>query len=167
MLSVCALAIIFWVHFSCLRVGVKCASNFCTTELFRSKTNFLQVIIEMRSTRSTRKTRKQRGGAATPLPLSFFNPGSASFSASANAISTSQTSSLARQGIYQTGGSKKQQSKSLKGKKTQKQKQRGGFSPSVMGPFIKNVEALAAPLSIYLGWKMIKGLRGSKASRKK
>ena len=109
-------------------------------------------------------TRKQRGGAATPLPLSFFNPGSASFSASANAISTSQTSSLARQGIYQTGGSK---SKSLKGKKTQKQKQRGGFSPSVMGPFIKNVEALAAPLSIYLGWKMIKGLRGSKASRKK
>jgi len=126
----------------------------------------------MRSTRSTRKTRKQRGGAATPLPLSFFNPGSAPFSASANAISTSQTSSLARQGIYQTGGSKSkslkaQQSKSLKGKKTQKQKQRGGFSPSVMGPFIKNVEALAAPLSIYLGWKMIKGLRGSKASRKK
>ena len=110
-------------------------------------------------------TRKQRGGAATPLPLSFFNPGSASFSASANAVSTSQTSSLARQGIYQTGGAKKQQKK--KQQKTRKQKQRGGFSPSVMGPFIKNVEALAAPLSIYLGWKMIKGLRGSKASRKK
>ena len=126
----------------------------------------------MRSTRSTRKTRKQRGGAATPLPLSFFNPGSAPFSASANAISTSQTSSLARQGIYQTGGSKsrKQQSKKQQSKKQQskkQQKQRGGFSPSVMGPFIKNVEALAAPLSIYLGWKMIKGLRGSKASRKK
>ena len=115
-------------------------------------------------------TRKQRGGAATPLPLSFFNPGSASFSASANALSTSQTSSLARQGIYQTGGAKKQQQKKQQQKKqqkTRKQKQRGGFSPSVMGPFIKNVEALAAPLSIYLGWKMIKGLRGSKASRKK
>ena len=115
-------------------------------------------------------TRKQRGGAATPLPLSFFNPGSASFSASANALSTSQTSSLARQGLYQTGGAKKQQQKKQQQKKqqkTRKQKQRGGFSPSVMGPFIKNVEALAAPLSIYLGWKMIKGLRGSKASRKK
>ena len=115
-------------------------------------------------------TRKQRGGAATPLPLSFFNPGSASFSASANALSTSQTSSLARQGIYQTGGAKKQQQKKQQQKKqqkTRKQKQRGGFSPSVMGPFIKNVEALAAPLSIYLGWKMIKGLRGSQASRKK
>jgi hypothetical protein len=125
----------------------------------------------MTQSNKRKSTRKQRGGAATPLPLSFFNPGSASFSASANAVSTSQTSSLARQGIYQTGGAKKQQSKSLKGKKTRKQKslkkQRGGFSPSVMGPFLKNVEALAAPLSIYLGWKMIKGLRGSKASRKK
>ena len=114
-------------------------------------------------------TRKQRGGAATPLPLSFFNPGSASFSASGTNLSTAATSTLARQGIYQTGGAKS--SKSRKGqKKQQKQKsrkQRGGFSPSVMGPFLKNVEALAAPLSIYLGWKMIKGLRGSKASRKK
>ena len=113
----------------------------------------------MTQSNKRKTTRKQRGGAATPLPLSFFNPGSASFSASANAISTSQTSSLARQGIYQTGGSKS--------RKQQSKKQRGGFSPSVMGPFIKNVEALAAPLSIYLGWKMIKGLRGSKASRKK
>jgi hypothetical protein len=128
----------------------------------------------MRSTRTTRKiTRKQRGGAATPLPLSFFNPGSAPFSASASALSTAATSTLARAGIYQTGGSKsRKQQKSLKqkSKKQQKQKslkkQRGGFSPSVMGPFLKNVEALAAPLSIYLGWKMIKGLRGSKKSRK-
>jgi len=134
----------------------------------------------MTQSNKRKTTRKQRGGAATPLPLSFFNPGSASFSASANAVSTSQTSSLARQGIYQTGGAKskkqqskkqqtkKQQSKKQQSKKQQKtRKQRGGFSPSVMGPFIKNVEALAAPLSIYLGWKMIKGLRGSKASRKK
>ena len=130
---------------------------------------FLRVIIEMRSTRSNRSTRKQRGGAATPLPLSFFNPGSAPFSASASALSTAATSTLARAGIYQTGGSKsRKQQKSLKQQKSRKQqKQRGGFSPSVMGPFLKNVEALAAPLSIYLGWKMIKGLRGSKASRKK
>jgi hypothetical protein len=120
-------------------------------------------------TQSKRKTtRKQRGGAATPLPLSFFNPGSASSSASANALSTAATSTLARQGIYQTGGAKsRKQQKSQKQQSRKQKKQRGGFSPSVMGPFIKNVEALAAPLSIYLGWKMIKGLRGSKASRKK
>jgi len=120
----------------------------------------------MTQSNKRKTTRKQRGGAATPLPLSFFNPGSASSSASANALSTAATSTLARQGIYQTGGAKsRKQQKSRKHQKSRKQ--RGGFSPSVMGPFIKNVEALAAPLSIYLGWKMIKGLRGSKASRKK
>jgi len=129
----------------------------------------------MTQSNKRKTTRKQRGGAATPLPLSFFNPGSASLSASASNLSTAATSTLARQGIYQTGGAKsrkgqkkqKKQQKSRKQQKSIKQKQRGGFSPSVMGPFIKNVEALAAPLSIYLGWKMIKGLRGSKASRKK
>jgi len=51
-------------------------------------------------------------------------------------------------------------------KKQQTRKQRGGFfSPSVMGPFLKNVEALAAPLSIYLGYKMLKGLKGKKTRR--
>ena len=46
-------------------------------------------------------------------------------------------------------------------------KQRGGFfSPSVMGPFLKNVEALAAPISIYLGYKMLKAMRSGKKSRK-
>jgi hypothetical protein len=34
-----------------------------------------------------------------------------------------------------------------------------------MGPFLKNVEALAAPLSIYLGYKMLKGLKGKKTRR--
>ena len=54
------------------------------------------------------------------------------------------------------------------GKRSQKtRKQRGGFfSPTVMGPFLKNVEALAAPLSIYLGYKMYKGLKGKKGTRR-
>lgn len=119
----------------------------------------------MTQSNKQKTTRKQRGGAATPLPLSFFNPGSGPSSASASNLSTAATSTLARAGIYQTGGYKKSSKRSRKQRKTRKQ--RGGFSPSVMGPFLKNVEALAAPLSIYLGWKMIKGLRGSKASRKK
>jgi len=60
----------------------------------------------------------------------------------------------------QRGGGKRHQ------KKQQTRKQRGGFfSPSVMGPFLKNVEALAAPLSIYLGYKMLKGLKGKKTRR--
>jgi hypothetical protein len=66
--------------------------------------------------------------------------------------------------MKQRGGASRKQKKNQKKQKTQKQ--RGGFfSPTVMGPFLKNVEALAAPLSIYLGYKMLKGLKGKKTRR--
>jgi hypothetical protein len=68
----------------------------------------------------------------------------------------------------QRGGGKRKNQKSQKKQQTRKQtqKQRGGFfSPSVMGPFLKNVEGLAAPLAIYLGYKMLKGLKGKKTRR--
>ena len=104
--------------------------------------------------------KKQRGGAS--LPFSFFNPvaswGGASWGgASADtSLTTAQTGSLARTGIFQTGGGR-----------TRKFKMRGGFSPSVMGPFLRNVEALADPLSMYLGWKMFKGTKGRKSKTSK
>ena len=64
----------------------------------------------------------------------------------------------------QRGGGKRKNQKSQK--KQQTRKQRGGFfSPSVMGPFLKNVEGLAAPLAIYLGYKMLKGMKGKKTRR--
>ena len=68
----------------------------------------------------------------------------------------------------QRGGGKRKNQKTQKKQQTRKQtrKQRGGyFSPSVMGPFLKNVEGLAAPLAIYLGYKMLKGIRGKKTRR--
>ena len=66
--------------------------------------------------------------------------------------------------MKQRGGSRKQKQKKNQKKKTQKQ--RGGFfSPTVMGPFLKNVEGLAAPLAIYLGYKMLKGFKGKKTRR--
>ena len=64
----------------------------------------------------------------------------------------------------QRGGGKRKNQKTQK--KQQTRKQRGGyFSPSVMGPFLKNVEGLAAPLAIYLGYKMLKGMKGRKTRR--
>ena len=64
----------------------------------------------------------------------------------------------------QRGGGKRKNQKTQK--KQQTRKQRGGFfSPSVMGPFLKNVEGLAAPLAIYLGYKMLKGMKGKKTRR--
>ena len=106
------------------------------------------------------KTRKQHGGAATSMPQSFFAPTSSGLpSLPGTQISTNATSSMIRPALMsQRGGYKKQQQKQQK----RTRKMRGGFSPTVMGPFLKNVEALAAPVSIYLAYKMLQTLKGKK-----
>ena len=111
------------------------------------------------------KTRKQRGGAATSLPQSFFAPTSSGFpSLPGTQVSTNATSSMIRPALMsQRGGYKKQKQQKQKNYRTRKM--RGGFSPTVMGPFLKNVEALAAPLSIYLGYKLLQTLKGKKGTR--
>ena len=111
------------------------------------------------------KTRKQRGGAATSLPQSYFAPTTSGLPSLPGAqVSTNATTSMIRPALMsQRGGYKKQQKQQKQQKRTQKM--RGGFSPTVMGPFLKNVEALAAPLSIYLGYKLLQTLKGKKGMR--
>jgi hypothetical protein len=67
--------------------------------------------------------------------------------------------------MSQRGGYKKQQKQQKQKQQNRTRKMRGGFSPTVMGPFLKNVEALAAPLSIYLGYKLLQTLKGKKGMR--
>ena len=115
------------------------------------------------------KTRKQRGGAATSLPQSYFAPTTSGLpSLPGTQVSTNATSSMIRPALMsQRGGYKKKQQKQQKQQKQKHRtrKMRGGFSPTVMGPFLKNVEALAAPLSIYLGYKLLQTLKSKKGTR--
>ena len=110
------------------------------------------------------KTRKQRGGAATSLPQSYFAPTTSGLPSLPGAqVSTNATTSMIRPALMsQRGGYKKQKQQK---QKNRTRKMRGGFSPTVMGPFLKNVEALAAPLSIYLGYKLLQTLKSKKSTR--
>ena len=113
------------------------------------------------------KTRKQRGGAATSLPQSYFAPTTSGLpSLPGTQVSTNATSSMIRPALMsQRGGYKKQKQQKQQKQKNRTRKMRGGFSPTVMGPFLKNVEALAAPLSIYLGYKLLQTLKIKKSTR--
>ena len=113
------------------------------------------------------KTRKQRGGAATSLPQSYFAPTTSGLPSLPGAqVSTNATTSMIRPALMsQRGGYKKQKQQKQQKQQKRTRKMRGGFSPTVMGPFLKNVEALAAPLSIYLGYKLLQTLKSKKSTR--
>jgi hypothetical protein len=109
------------------------------------------------SRRKTQKRQKQRGGGVG-LPLAYFQPGAQMHGTSGSETGVgvgASTNTWARLPIHQSAGSRKQ-----------KQKQDGGFSPSVMGAFGTHAASLI-PLAGYMGYKMMsrKG-RKTKKSRK-
>lgn len=103
-----------------------------------------------------RSTRRQHGGAATPLPLAYFQPGAfegRTVDPTGVGLAGS-SSSWARAPLpagAQMGGSRK--------------RQRGGFSPSVMGSFITNGLRFV-PVAGYMGYKMMERRRPHRRTRR-
>lgn len=94
----------------------------------------------------------------------FFNPTVLPPSTILPALSTAPTSDMVRPVLYSTF-----QSPLLSGGGTRKI--RGGFSPSIMGPFVANAQAAIVPLAGYLVYQTMvpkkdASIKGGKKSKK-
>lgn len=99
--------------------------------------------------RNRKQTRRQRGGAATGMPLAYFQDGAqmrGTYDAPTGVGLAGSTNTMARTAIAQTGG--------------KRSKQNGGFLPSVMGQMVQN-GAYLSPLASFMGYKLLKSGRKS------
>ena len=110
--------------------------------------------------KTLRRGRKQRGGA-TGMPLAYFQDGAqmrGTYAEPTGVGLAGSTGSMARVGISQTGG--RYQNGKQQGGKQSGRHQNGGFAPSIMGQMVVNGSYLM-PVASYMGYKMLKGHRGS------
>ena len=103
------------------------------------------------------KTRRQQGG----MPLSYVNPSYIEPSASSGSNLLHVQPGLARPVLNPTGGSRRKTlKKSKKSKKSRSRRlSKGGFIPSVMGPFLKNGAALL-PAAAVSGYRFVRNYKG-------
>jgi hypothetical protein len=98
------------------------------------------------------KSRKKKGGAATEMPLSYYNPGASEPSANAGRDLLKAIQPI---GIRPKIG----------GKHTRKQhKIRGGFVPSIMDNFVMAASKYIVPIALFAGYKLMtkKGKKSKK-----
>lgn len=100
---------------------------------------------------------KRRGGAATALPLKYFDPAHKEPSANAGRDLLRAMEPL---GVRpRIGGKRSTYKRVIKGKSKSKGKslkrQRGGFVPSVMGNFVAAASKYIAPLALFAGYKLL------------
>ena len=98
-------------------------------------------------TRRNKRTKRYRGGAA---PLSYVNNSYREPSGYAGSNVLISEPGLARPALQHTGG---------------RRSRKGGFYPSVMGPFINNAIRLA-PASAITAYRMTRNYRSSSKTRK-
>jgi hypothetical protein len=105
-----------------------------------------------RNKRTKRNTRNKRyrGGATSTAPLSYVNNSYREPSGYAGSNVLISEPGLARPALQHTGG---------------RRSRKGGFYPSVMGPFINNAIRLA-PASAITAYRMTRNYRSSSKTRK-
>ena len=119
----------------------------------------------------SRKTRKHRGGVSTRCmkggasgaPLSYLNPKYVEPSGPEGVNRLISEPLLARPALNHTGGKRstkrsKKLSKKRSKKLSSKTRRRGGFYPSVMGPFLSNGASLIPPSAVQ-GYRMLRNYK--------
>ena len=103
-------------------------------------------------TKKRHTTKRRKGGAATPLPLSYFNGQAPDVSAAsgrdllrASGMGVRPYIGPVRYGFNSAGGHRKRNST-----------RKGGFYPSVMGSFTHSASKYIVPMTLYAGYKMLK-----------
>lgn len=125
-------------------------------------TKFRNMYKKMNNRRATRRRiTKQRAGSYQ-TSQQFFDSAALPPTAFFPAPSTAPTPSEIRQGLYSTftGGGRKSR---RTGRRTH-----GGFSPSIMGPFVANAQAALVPLALYALYHQFvpKKSNGGRSTRK-
>jgi len=91
------------------------------------------------------KSKRRNGGAATVMPLSYFNRDAAEPSVNAG---HDLLKSIAPLGIRPRIGGKRRHTK-------RNRKTRGGFIPSIMDSFVVAASKYIVPLALFAGYKMM------------
>jgi hypothetical protein len=99
------------------------------------------------------KSNKRNGGAATVMPLSYYNPGAAEPAVDAGRDLLKAIPPL---GIRpKIGGKRRSKHRTRRHRTRRHHKSKGGFMPSVMDGFIAAASKYAVPVALFAGYKLM------------
>ena len=108
--------------------------------------------------RTRRNKNKSKGGAATVMPLKYFDPAAYEPSASAG---HDLLKAIAPIGVRPRIGGRRKTKRVIKNKKAHQ----GGFVPSVMDGFVVSASKYITPLALFAGYKLMTR-KGKKSGRR-
>ncbi len=106
------------------------------------------------------KSKRRNGGAATVMPLSYYNPGAAEPAADKGRDLLEAIPPL---GIRPKIGGRRHRTR--KHRTRRHHKKRGGFVPSVMDGFAAAASKYVVPIALFAGYKLMTR-KGKKAGRR-